>query len=157
MHMLILESWSLGRVKCIFIGYGSGVKAYRLWNPETKKILLSRNVVFNESVMYHDNLSTDAPSVGGEKLSVQVEHVDEIAEQDDTQVHGNDDVVPPSPPILQQLAHSIAAGHPKRNKGPCPRLIEECDLMRVEPVGWPDLHGFEVDWWGERGRTRRTR
>ena len=87
-------------VKCIFLGYGSGVKAYRLWNPETKKILLSRNVVFNESVIYHDNLSTDAPSVGGEKLSVQVEHVDKITEQDDTQVHGNDDVVPPSPPVL---------------------------------------------------------
>ena len=22
-------------------------------------------------------------------------------------------------------------------------------MMRVEPVGWPDLHGFEVDWWGK--------
>lgn len=60
---------------------------------------------------------------------MQVEHVDEIAEQDDTQVHGNDDVVPPSPPVLQQPAHSIAADRPKRNKGPRPRLIEECDLV----------------------------
>ena len=24
-------------VKCIFLGYGSGVKTYKLWNPETKK------------------------------------------------------------------------------------------------------------------------
>ena len=46
-------------VKCIFLGYGSGVKAYRLWNPETKKIVLSRNVVFNEAVMFNDSPSTD--------------------------------------------------------------------------------------------------
>ena len=41
-------------VKCIFLDYGSGFKAYKLWNPETKKVLLSRNVIFNEAVMYYD-------------------------------------------------------------------------------------------------------
>jgi hypothetical protein len=46
-------------VKCVFLGYGSGVKAYKLWNPETKKVLHSRNVVFNESVMFFKSSSTD--------------------------------------------------------------------------------------------------
>jgi hypothetical protein len=46
-------------IKCVFVGYGSGVKGYRLWNPETNKIFMSRSVVFNESVMYHDDLSID--------------------------------------------------------------------------------------------------
>jgi hypothetical protein len=32
--------------KCIFIGYKDGVKGYKLWNPETKKIVYSRDVVF---------------------------------------------------------------------------------------------------------------
>ena len=27
-------------VKCLFLGYGSGVKRYKLWNPETKKDFL---------------------------------------------------------------------------------------------------------------------
>ena len=45
-------------IKCLFLGYGSGVKGYKLWNPETKKTFMSRNVVFNESVMFNDNLST---------------------------------------------------------------------------------------------------
>jgi hypothetical protein len=34
--------------KCIFIGYKDGVKVYKIWNPETKKIVYSRDVVFRE-------------------------------------------------------------------------------------------------------------
>jgi hypothetical protein len=34
--------------KCIFIGYKDGVKGYKLWNPEAKKIVYSRDVVFRE-------------------------------------------------------------------------------------------------------------
>jgi hypothetical protein len=34
--------------KCIFIGYKDGVKGYKLWNPETKKIVYNRDVVFRE-------------------------------------------------------------------------------------------------------------
>jgi hypothetical protein len=33
--------------KCIFLGYGLGVQASKLWNPKTKKVLLSRNAIFN--------------------------------------------------------------------------------------------------------------
>jgi hypothetical protein len=32
--------------KCIFIGYKDGLKGYKLWNPETKKVVYSRDVVF---------------------------------------------------------------------------------------------------------------
>ena len=42
-------------VKCIFLGYKSGVKGYKLWNPETRKVVISRNVVFNEHAMLQDN------------------------------------------------------------------------------------------------------
>jgi hypothetical protein len=34
--------------KCIFIGYKDGVKGYKLWNPETKKTVYSRDVVFRK-------------------------------------------------------------------------------------------------------------
>jgi hypothetical protein len=34
--------------KCIFIGYKYGLKGYKLWNPETKKVVYSRDVVFRE-------------------------------------------------------------------------------------------------------------
>ncbi|XP_073101430.1 uncharacterized protein [Elaeis guineensis] len=34
--------------KCIFLGYAKGVKGYRLWDPTIHKIIISRDVVFNE-------------------------------------------------------------------------------------------------------------
>jgi hypothetical protein len=34
--------------KCIFIGCKDGIKGYKLWNPETKKVVYSRDVVFRE-------------------------------------------------------------------------------------------------------------
>src|SRR4051794_5381124 len=106
-------------VKCIFLSYGSGVKAYKLWNPEAKKVLMSRNVDFNETVMYYDSPSTDISADidflnvsddEQQRIGVQVEH---------TKENENDDVdVPPSPPIVQQPARSIAADRPKRNIAP---------------------------------------
>lgn len=41
-------------VKCIFIGYSSESKSYRLWNLESKKVLLSRDVTFNENAMRNE-------------------------------------------------------------------------------------------------------
>ncbi|GMJ02182.1 hypothetical protein HRI_003887400 [Hibiscus trionum] len=35
-------------VKCIFVGYSLQTKGYRFYNPETKKLLISRDVVFDE-------------------------------------------------------------------------------------------------------------
>jgi hypothetical protein len=32
--------------KCIFIGYKYGLKGYKIWNQETKKVVNSRDVVF---------------------------------------------------------------------------------------------------------------
>jgi hypothetical protein len=46
-------------IKCIFLGYGSGVKGHKFWNPETRKTFMSRSVVFNESVMFYDSLTSD--------------------------------------------------------------------------------------------------
>jgi hypothetical protein len=34
--------------KCIFMGYKDGVKGYKIWNPETKNIVYSRDVFFRE-------------------------------------------------------------------------------------------------------------
>jgi hypothetical protein len=34
---------------CIFIGYKDGLKGYKLWNLETKKVVYNRYVVFIEN------------------------------------------------------------------------------------------------------------
>ncbi|KAK1661169.1 hypothetical protein QYE76_049328 [Lolium multiflorum] len=94
-----------------------------------------KNVVFNEVVMFYKSSSTDVfdaidisdvPDDEQQRISVQVEHVEEkendVAENDNT-------VVQHTPPVLQQTNNSIVADIPRRNKGPRPRLIKECNLV----------------------------
>ena len=63
---------------------------------------MSRSVVFNESVMFNDSLSTDVCPVGSDEeqqhVSVQVEHVDD----QETEIVDNNvyDIVHHSPPVL---------------------------------------------------------
>ena len=46
--------------KCTFIGYGEDEFGYHLWDDENKKMIRSRDVIFNEKVMYKDKLNTSA-------------------------------------------------------------------------------------------------
>ncbi|KAG8472502.1 hypothetical protein CXB51_035379 [Gossypium anomalum] len=38
-------------IKCVFLGYKVGVKGYKLWCPENRKVVISRDVVFDETAM----------------------------------------------------------------------------------------------------------
>jgi transposase InsO family protein len=118
-------------VKCIFLGYKSGVKGYKLWNPETRKVLISRNVIFNESAMLHDS-PTDVPIENQQKSSVQVEQfidaqqkvihsvpVEPIVEDRSTT---DVPIVLQSPPPRQC---SIAVDRPRRTIIEPKRLINE--------------------------------
>ncbi|GKC72215.1 retrotransposon protein, putative, ty1-copia subclass [Tanacetum coccineum] len=62
-------------IKCVLLGYPEGVKGYKLYrlDDESPKIVTSRNVVFNESVMYKDTLKDSG--VGADK-SVEELHVE---------------------------------------------------------------------------------
>ena len=40
-----------------FIGYGDEKFGYRFWDEQNRKIIRSRNVIFNEQVMYKDRLT----------------------------------------------------------------------------------------------------
>ena len=47
---------------CFFIGYGDEKFGYRFWDEQNRKIIRSKNVIFNEQVMYKDR-STIMPDV----------------------------------------------------------------------------------------------
>ncbi|KAG8473406.1 hypothetical protein CXB51_035701 [Gossypium anomalum] len=38
-------------IKCVFLSYKAGVKGYKLWCPENRKVVISRDVVFDETTM----------------------------------------------------------------------------------------------------------
>ena len=40
--------------KCVFVGYGINKFGYRLWDFENHKIVRSKDVIFNEKVLYKD-------------------------------------------------------------------------------------------------------
>ena len=48
--------------KCVFVGYGGDEFGYRFWDYENRKIIRSRDVIFNEIVMYKDKSIAESSS-----------------------------------------------------------------------------------------------
>ena len=57
---------------CFFIGYGDKKFGYRLWDEQNKKIIRSRNVIFNKQVMYKDKSTvvSDVTKIDQKNLSL---------------------------------------------------------------------------------------
>jgi len=51
--------------KCIFIGYKDGLKGYKIWSLEIRKVVCSRDVVFREviNVLKHEVLSNEPEKI----------------------------------------------------------------------------------------------
>ena len=60
-------------IKCIFLRYKSGVKGYKLWCPKTKKVVIRRDVVFDETAMLHDLPPSTSSDKVQQRSSMQVE------------------------------------------------------------------------------------
>jgi hypothetical protein len=45
--------------KCFFIGYGDEEFGFRFWDDQNRKIIRSKNVIFNEKVLYKDKSSVE--------------------------------------------------------------------------------------------------
>jgi len=106
--------------------------------------MLSRNIIFNETVMFDDNSSVDAP-VEGEKISVQVEHLNDAPEVDNAFIQATpiakispivDDssIIEHSSPVVQSPQRSVATGRARRQPKPIKRYIEECNVAYAMSV-----------------------
>ena len=49
--------------KCTFIGYSTDEFGYQFWYDRNRKIIRSKDVVFNENVMYKDRMGTDSSNI----------------------------------------------------------------------------------------------
>ncbi|CAD6247484.1 unnamed protein product [Miscanthus lutarioriparius] len=95
------------------------------------KMKFCEHCVFGKHKRVKFNASVHITKVGSDEeqqhVSVQVEHVDDQeTEIVDNNVH---DIVQHSPPVLQPQNQSIVDRRTKRNCGPHPCLIEECDMV----------------------------
>jgi transposase InsO family protein len=55
------QKWDGKSAKCIFLGYESGSKAYRLYDPVRKVVLKSRDVIFEEGKHFDSNVADSGP------------------------------------------------------------------------------------------------
>jgi hypothetical protein len=97
--------------KCICLGLESGVKGYRLWDPVSKKRIVSRDVVFDEAYMLRkgeDEASTDSQKG---KQVVEVELDDQRSPTDIC-----DDEESSRDSQHQEEPYSLARGKEKRNR-----------------------------------------
>eukprot|EP00253_Pinus_taeda_P027098 PITA_27098 len=79
--------------KCVFVGYCGESKAYKLYNPSTKKLIVSRDVQFIEDEAWDGSLEKTA------NVKTIVSHEEE---QEGTATNNPSLVVPPPPQQIQQ-------------------------------------------------------
>ncbi|KAH9783217.1 hypothetical protein KPL71_009226 [Citrus sinensis] len=60
--------------RCIFLGYADGVKGYRLWDPTTHKIIISRDVIFIEDQLQMRDEDDSMVKEKSETIPVYVEN-----------------------------------------------------------------------------------
>ncbi|KAG8473296.1 hypothetical protein CXB51_035427 [Gossypium anomalum] len=105
-------------IKCVFLGYKAGVKGYKLWCPENRKVVISRDVVFDETAMLPNLSLKDSSNKENQK---QVEHQinTESTPQVSTKIENR---------VASSPQYSIAKNRAKREIKP-PKKYAEADLV----------------------------
>ena len=67
-------------MKCIFTGYSSESKAYRLYDPVNNKMILSRDVEFLENQSWHGQID-ESPSTSSKVPIMGEDDADEQQEE----------------------------------------------------------------------------
>ncbi|RVW32428.1 Retrovirus-related Pol polyprotein from transposon TNT 1-94 [Vitis vinifera] len=123
-------------MKCIFLGYATGVKGYRLWCTEdrTPKFIISRDVTFDESAMFGqrkefgDLAGTSKTDLGAnQKVEFEV---------DAPMENGVDDTSEEQPVIDQNDSQSIAALIPRREIRRPMRYVDCVSANITNPVAF---------------------
>ena len=86
--------------KCIFVGYSESSKAYKLYNPITKKIIISKDLKFNEE----ESWDWDIHEKKQKSVCVDMEKNNGVQNDD---IEGNEeDSTPPSSPFSSPSSSS---------------------------------------------------
>ncbi|GJR98627.1 retrovirus-related pol polyprotein from transposon TNT 1-94 [Tanacetum coccineum] len=148
--------WSVPRaVKCIFLGYGSGVKGYRVWCPDPKyrNIIHSRDVTFNEDVIINSGKDFVPPhNVDYNHTEGKMEFEFDVENSTHTQPPFNDEHIetqddgnmPTSPQSQPQTEYLLARDRERRQVNRPPRLKDyQCDLVAYAFAAAAHIEGCE--------------
>ena len=118
--------------KCVFVGYGGDEFGYRFWDYENRKIIRSKDVIFNENVMYKDRSSTEAESSSSSTEAETKEFV-EFEE-----ISGND--VQISPEAVQDEPGTPALRRSSRIPKPIQRYSPSLHYLLLSDSGEPECY-----------------
>ncbi|KAG8476901.1 hypothetical protein CXB51_030380 [Gossypium anomalum] len=101
-------------IKCVFLGYKSGVKGYKLWCLENRKVVISRDVVFDKTAMLPNLSLKDSSNKENQK---QVEHQinTESTPQASTKIENR---------VASSPQYSIAKNRTRREIKPLKKYVE---------------------------------
>ncbi|KAE8695627.1 Potassium transporter 10 [Hibiscus syriacus] len=136
--------------KCAFVGYGGDEFGYRFWDYENRKIIRSRDVIFNENVMYKDR-----PTVESSNTEAETKEFAEFEEISGNDVQISPEAVQEEEPDTPELRRSSIFLKPTRRYSPSLHYLlltdngePECydEAMQVEDsVKWESSMKDEMD------------
>ena len=112
--------------KCIFVGYSEDTKAYKMYDPVTKKVIISRDVQFVENESWDGTVDTNVKIVSNienddmEEEVVQTQHVIQLVEAPSTPMtacHGST-----QEPSTQVAAQATPTNTPRGQQTPSSRI-----------------------------------
>ena len=116
--------------KCVFVGYGDDEFGYRFWDYENRKIIRSRDVIFNENVMYKDKSIAESSSSSTEAETKEFVEFEEIS--------GND--VQISPEAVQEEPGTPALRRSSRIPKPIQRYSPSLHYLLLSDSGEPECY-----------------
>ncbi|KAM2091058.1 hypothetical protein ACFX1T_029593 [Malus domestica] len=118
--------------KCIFVGYGSSEKGYRLFDPISRKIVLSRDVTFDEDSFWDWNCNIDTgvtfPVITEHKNANEICEIDENSQFEEYNVSQSENVPERSPTYDDT---------PKKWRS-INDIMAQCNMCVIEPESYED-------------------
>ncbi|KAG6774392.1 hypothetical protein POTOM_021745 [Populus tomentosa] len=140
--------------KCFFIGYGDEEFGFRFWDDQNRKIIRSRNVIFNEKVMYKDRSSGETEMVDSDTSSqrfefIRLEGLPDVTKQNKNQESLQEDSSTSVPTTTQEDTEPIEPAI--RRQGPFRSNIQHVlfttlrEFLKFHPFTWEILKARRVN------------
>uniref|UniRef100_A0A2N9IPG8 Integrase catalytic domain-containing protein n=1 Tax=Fagus sylvatica TaxID=28930 RepID=A0A2N9IPG8_FAGSY len=124
--------------KCFFIGYGDETFGYRFWDDQNRKVIRSRNVIFNEQVMYKDRSSTKLDDVKVEQKKSEFVNLDEFS--NNTMQNSGQEEKENANPQVEQCTPAITVCRSSRNIRPPQRFSPSLFYILLTDGGEPESY-----------------
>ncbi len=149
------QKLDLASKRCVFLGYGSCEKGYRLYDIATGKVIISRDVVFNEEASWDWNAQ--------QECSVSVPLTDAVSEKEkgsyDTVVKQAEHSVENELLIEDNEERSVVdtgtqdIDHTPLKYKSLTEIYERCNICIIEPVGVFFFRQLQMGWAARRGKS----